>query len=427
MFMEGYDQNNMILELIISNVNNIVNEVTISAPKHSSNYQSRIQLSGSGDTKAVAVSNELRMVGTSRASRGVLISATGDINVALHHREASNCGGTLLYPVDALGTEYSAMTWWPFNTNDKENSQIGIVATQDNTEVRISFPTSRGINVQYDGISYNENKVLLMFLNKYDTVQLQDDNMADLTATKILSLNYKIGVFSGNIHTDISSAQTKDMIVEQMPPMYAWGREFAVIPTLGRTNGDKIKVLAKEDSTYVTISGVGTLLLKKAGDYDERTIPSGPYVSITATRPILAAQFTKSQLGSDDGQPAMSILIPRQQFQHSYTFGSPTNTPANYQLLLVSEWQYYTGLLLDGQQLNPNDWQTVPTLNPAVVGKVISISGGNHIIASEDDNARFAAYLYGHYPDVCAFFYPIGTCLDDTAQVCWIQPNIIYL
>ena len=43
-----------------------------------------------------------------------------------------------IYPVAALGFNYMTMTYFPGSTDDQGKSQIGVIATQDNTVVRYS-------------------------------------------------------------------------------------------------------------------------------------------------------------------------------------------------------------------------------------------------------------------------------------------------
>ena len=84
-----------------------------------------------------------------------------------------------------------------------------------------------------------------------------------------------------------------------------------MVPVSGRTNGDKIKILAFEDDTVVDISSVGgSITLRTAGYYEERTIPSSQVTTIKASKPILVVQYVKGTYDNDDGRPAMFVLPP---------------------------------------------------------------------------------------------------------------------
>ena len=54
---------------------------------------------------------------------------------------SGGCGGFLVIPVESLGRYYHGITWWP----PHELTQIGVVATEEETEVTIILPKSSGI------------------------------------------------------------------------------------------------------------------------------------------------------------------------------------------------------------------------------------------------------------------------------------------
>ena len=79
--------------------------------------------------------------GTGRFSTGVLVTATLPVSVYGFNDISGGCGGFLVIPVESLGHYYHGITWWP----PHELTQIGVVATEEETEVTIILPKSSGI------------------------------------------------------------------------------------------------------------------------------------------------------------------------------------------------------------------------------------------------------------------------------------------
>ena len=83
------------------------------------------------------------------------------------------------------------------------------------------------------------------------------------------------------------------------------------MPVDGRSNGDKIKIMAFENDTIVNIGSVGSITLRTAGYYEERNIPSDQVTIVEANKPVLVVQFVKGAYDNDDGRPAMFVLQPK--------------------------------------------------------------------------------------------------------------------
>ena len=63
--------------------------------------------------------------------------------------------------VDVLGMEYYVMTY-------NSRAQIGIVATEDSTDVTVTLPDSKcgSLSVQYNGTQYTDNDAIDFTLNR---------------------------------------------------------------------------------------------------------------------------------------------------------------------------------------------------------------------------------------------------------------------
>ena len=73
-------------------------------------------------------------------------------------------------------------------------AQIGVIAVEDNTVIRLRFPI--GTSVSYNGQTYDNANSLTISLNRYFVFHVEDDE--NLTGTMVESTNgQRIAVFAG--------------------------------------------------------------------------------------------------------------------------------------------------------------------------------------------------------------------------------------
>ena len=175
------------------------------------------------------------------------------------------------------------------------------MATQDGTSVTIT-PTA-AIPTHPAGVPYT------IALNRGQTYQGRADaGNADLTGTLITS-SAPIAVFGAVRCVNIPNSGTLacDHIVEQIPPTSTWGRNFVSVPLATRLNGDTFRFLAQENGTVVSVNGVVVATLNR-GQVHERQIVGR--ASITATDPILVAQFSNGSTWDGVTSELFMMLIP---------------------------------------------------------------------------------------------------------------------
>jgi hypothetical protein len=109
---------------------------------------------------------------------------------------------------------------------------FGIVAAESGSTIVTITPsvTTSGHTV---GVPYN------ITLTQGQTYLLKNgSSTADLTGTSI-SATQNVAVFGGNQCANIPAGKTYcDHIVEQLPPLTSWGKEFVTVPLATRLNGD---------------------------------------------------------------------------------------------------------------------------------------------------------------------------------------------
>ncbi len=167
--------------------------------------------------------------------------ASGDVVVYGMNKANRGSDAFLALPADALGNEYFVASY----SNEGSVSQIGIVATQNDTAVVVTVPyMNRGIVLRYGSKAFKEGEHLNISLGMYETVQLE--SYQDLTGVHI-NATKPIAVFSG----DTSLVATKDGFLsqdhfsEQLSPTQSWGRSFATVPFSTSESDDVFKIIGK--------------------------------------------------------------------------------------------------------------------------------------------------------------------------------------
>ncbi len=375
------------------------------------------------DTSQVAVYTPVSYVagvGSQLGFSGVSVSSTADVAVFGISSSPTTCGGFMVLPVDTLGTEYYTVTSEPEIPSGNRFPEIGVVGTAENTDVQVRLPSLRRVRILYGGRTYTSGQTIRVRLNKHETLQLQEQNYNDLTGTYITA-NKRIAVFSGNVLADISvsgSSGRADHVVAQIPPVFALGKTFGIVPFPNRAAFDVIKIVASQPNTQVTITGSPEILLQNAGDFDTRAISSAQPIFLSSTKPILVAQFVESAKRNDFGSPSVVLVPPAEQYRNYYVFSvSPNATFDNYLLLVVNR-RHITGIEVDGDVVSPVGW--TPMSGTSLVAKSVLLrkTGTRHYVRhTTDRNARFGAYVYGHSEGQCTYAYTAGACSDGVAIV----------
>ena len=218
----------------------------------------------------------------------------------------------------------------------------------------------------------------------------------DPTGTRI-EADHPVSVFGGHTCAYVpTSAQACDHLEVQMPPIQSWGKSYVSAPMGdGSTTGvNVVRVLAAFDNTTVTVD-------PPQGGFSGGNLSPGDYLEFDASTPftvngsnaILVAQYLRGQYATDPaaarGDPAMTVLVPAEQYRADYTFILPSsyNSGTNGQnhIMLVRP----TGLdiILDNAPLTAS-WQQIGDREIAVV----PLDGGTHTVSAADP---FGLIAYG--------------------------------
>ncbi len=292
-------------------------------------------------------------------------------------RSGCSSEASLCLPVDAWGQEYyvvgySGSTWDGHGLMGDRN-QFAIVAAYDRTEIEITSP--KALIKQYEcGVSEDccpesssvpcpcfppcdsENNqvhtagssytIILDRGEAYMTESAGDEEESDLTGTRIKSLNFPIGVITGQRAARYPADKAAaDHTIETAFPVSTWGTEIPVYGLPCYCNGSIFRVLASQENTVIKYDGTElnpndddsvTDLQNDVGKkcYEISGVKDGHVFS--ANKPIMVMQYLpghethsdcvsgEAWCGSSMGDPSIAALIPSDQYQTSYTFTTPT-------------------------------------------------------------------------------------------------------
>jgi len=372
--------------------------------------------------------------------KGLRIQSDNPISVFFLSYEAPSALNdiALIYPVPSLGTDYITMCWrdnlptYPIGfptpvPYDRGPSMFAIVAPYDSTHIEITTPVATE-GGHPAGVPWS------IVLNSYDCYQVLANtpiitDLYDLTGSVITS-DKPIAVLSGNQLAFVpDSIMAADYLIEQMPPLTAWGTTFNLFPIQPRNywGKDVIKILASEDGTNITIedsSGTTPVILNRGESFEWNGQPCNegsylPFVGyaadcdgklldsptrITSDKPILIGQFitggnltrgvpdSLTGLGDDPlGDPAFMLVPPVEQYAHQYVFLTPSGYNNDFVNIAILAG-YEASVMVDGgAPVLSTPWFDIPTMTYR--GARISLDPGAHVIEA-DTNIMLQMYGY---------------------------------
>jgi RHS repeat-associated protein len=336
-------------------------------------------------------------------AKGIHVTSLQPVAVYGLNQRTFSTDAFLGLPVTSLGTDYYVLTY--SNMPFAPSSEFGIVASQNATTVTITPSVTTGTRIA--GVSY------AITLEQGQTYQLQNTDptlQGDLSGSRVTATK-PIGIFSGHMAATIPAEVgcCADHLLEQLPPVTAWGKRFATMPLATRTKGDYFRFLAAEDDTSVYLDGRLTATLNR-GQFAERVLKTPS--EIIATRPILLAQYATS-IYYDNGttgkaDPFLMIIPPYSQFLSHYTVATP---PSGFQINyanIIAPTAMLGSITIDGAPISANAFTPVGVSGYS--GAQVPLIVGAHTL---DGPAAFGVFAYGFAQDE-GYGYPGGMNLIPT-------------
>ncbi|MCO5251220.1 MAG: T9SS type A sorting domain-containing protein [Candidatus Kapabacteria bacterium] len=302
-------------------------------------------------------------------------------------------------------------------------SQFAIIATEDNTVVDIfpSAPTyANRLNPQR--ITLDRSDVYLV-----QAYGFQQDRHSDLTGTEVRS-DKPIAIVAGQQRARVAfdlpqQDVSRDMLMEQMPPIKYWNMSFPVIPLPdpvsqfdSRHLKDKLRVLAAFDGTELLVGDVLIAQLDK-GEYYETDIIE-PFM-LNSTAPVLPMIYRRSaqlsNMGNSVGDPLMQIVPSIDQFSNrqkfyslevkepKFSMGGPVQHQRVYTehfAVIISPNNNFGNITLNGTNVNTNLFK--PIIESDFSYSILSVNPGTNLLNSIENVGLFVcgygyANSYGYF------------------------------
>lgn len=319
---------------------------------------------------------------------------------------------SLLLPTNAWTGSYrvaSRSSWSSFS------GFYAVVAAHDGTTVTLA-PSATGASVRAGG-GVAADGTGTVVLNEGDVLQVlattdgQQVQAVDLTGT-LVSADKAVQVFGGHDCTNIPAEIVAcDHLEESMAPAETLSTDYIVTPPMepvsGSTpNAQMVRVIATAPGTTLTYDppqpGAPTVLAA-AGDHAEIALTSADF-RISASSPILVAQYMRGRGDGLPGDPSMALAVPIEQYRSEYLFHAPTNYEANYVNVTAPVGATVT---LDGGAIG--GFTPIGASGYAIARVLLSNAGdGNHRITGSQP---FGISVYG-YGFATSYWYPGGQDLE---------------
>ncbi len=248
----------------------------------------------------------------------------------------------------------------------------------------------------------------------FDTCQEVDH---DLTGTRVIA-NRPIAAFGGHSCAYVPyTSEACDHLEVQLAPIQTWGTSFVSTPMIDAPTARQnlVRITAAFDNTNVNVNPPqgGFASSSLSGRQWVEFLADGPF-EVTADKAIQVTQYLLGQNYTMPeamrGDPAMTVLVPSEQWRSDYNFAAPSsyNAGTNGQSFLLLTRQPGVDIQLDGASVSAT-WQTV---GGREVG-IAPVEGGIHSLTS---SASFGVVIYG-LGSFTSYAYPAGLNLEQIVSL----------
>jgi len=357
---------------------------------------------------------------SNRAIRVQVDAGKPKVVVYGHIFAGARSAASLILPKEALGQQYFSMNYLTGNTLDGGQNHIVLVASEPDTKI---FIRKNGADLVPGGI---------LLKNVGDAYEYL--STIDLTGTSVFvdpqtSGCKQFAMFSGTTNSAImipnvcSGRISSDPLYQQNYPVESWGTTYGFIPFSmrnrsgipTRTNGNYVRILAKEDNTQVSYNG-NQLATLNAGQFYQTPLPDNQPAYITANKAIAVAQYSLTQSCAGGlGDPDMVILNPIEYNIKNITVYSSNkeDISENYVNILIKT-SAAASFRINGSV--PNGTFTPLPAFPGLSYMQLNLNQYPTQIFNLSASDGFNAIAYG-FGDVESYAYSAGTNLASSQSV----------
>jgi hypothetical protein len=230
----------------------------------------------------------------------------------------------------------------------------------------------------------------------------------DLTGT-IIKSNHPVAVLSGATAAGIehgypSSLRPINHLVEQLPSVDQHDTEFLVAPLAERSRPGLVRIVASRNNTVVTGATAFPQVIHR-GDLLEVNLTAGQGKRITASKPILVAQFAESGANGTDGDPSF-VIVPGVNSlgpKATLTVADLPRFTYAFQPTLTRVWTYHATVFAptasvgqvtrNGVTIPATDFFSIPGSSYSFAR--IQVTPGKHEFVNLANTSAIGAFGYG--------------------------------
>jgi hypothetical protein len=321
--------------------------------------------------------------------KGVRVTSSAPVAVYGLNRIPFSSDGFAGLPVGVIGKEYLVLAYPNvFNGVSALNgTQFAIVGTEDDT--RVTIIPARSV------LDHPAGEPFEVVLDRGQTYQLRDpeDATADLSGTEILA-DQPVAVFAGHQCANINSPSRLfcDYLVEQLPPVNAWGRVFHTAPLATRGSGDVFRLIASADQTKVFVNGADNGTLARG---EVKTLQLTAASRINTDKPVYLAQFSTSSDfdGVKNADPFMVGVAPVPYYSRDQRICTGPAAFGSHFLAIVAPAGVVGSLTLNGAVVPAGSFS--PIAGSGFSFARVPVAVGGHVLAA---NQPFSTMAYGFGP-----------------------------
>ena len=310
-------------------------------------------------------------------------------------------------------------------------SSVAIIAQYCDTLLSITPRVDTTIGTTFTPAEATTN----ISLQEAETLFIATTN--DLTGLTVVS-NKPLAVLSGHSCTNVPSPLPGcDHLVEHIPPVSSWGRQFATAPLKGRQSYDVFRVLASENSTTVVVKCTSSNAVNpenptntyqlSEGRFVEFNVMSNQYCFIQGGANILVLQYaTAFNADGITGDPSMIIVPAITQYCNHYSLPTiqPSDRSFNFthhkNILIPAPFYQLDQIILNNQSLNSYNLNFTVIKqdgDPQVYAARVDLTEGVHTLYHTNPAATLGVIMYG-FGDYNSYGHPGGLQLTRAQGAC---------
>ncbi len=351
-------------------------------------------------------------------------------------------------PISRWGTEYVVMSYpndqyddperWNLDSLERfvpRSSEFLVMAAYDSTVVTMT-PRAVTKGGKQVGQTYN---VLLQKGEVYLVQSFADARgRADLTGT-IVRGNKPFGLLSGHVRTAVPQTNkypfdSKDHLIEMLPPTSTWGKYFCTIPFGVNFKGDLFRLASIHPNTVVTLQrqdGIEEeLYLSNPGDWVEVTDINTPAVW-RGNKPFQLVQYMRhtGEYGdSKEYDPSIVVIPPVEQYVQDIVFLTPRNFQVQdqyreHRVSLIADAPALADLSLDGDKVQDlTNFYSQQITGTSLYWGSLGLSEGRHQLKSSKGRFSGVLYAYGFHD---SYAMALGNSLSNPFREDSVPPTIV--